>query len=230
LTEQKTNGIAAVNQQIEAINKKITSLKEQLNKTHEEINKHIEKRDQLNGKVKTLRQEISEIKKERDQLNQNVKTLKQQRDEVRLQMAPFIEQIQGHSQKIRELKEKHTGKNRHELQKAFNALEFQIATTSLDLKEEKRLIDQVKEIEIQLSTFKKMDQHNKKISEIKAELKTYQDNADRLHKELTENAKKSQELHSKMLEKFEEMKKIREEASAVHLMFLQDREKIRSKH
>jgi uncharacterized coiled-coil DUF342 family protein len=61
LTEQKTNGIAAVNQQIEAINKKITSLKEQLNKTHEEINKHIEKRDQLNGKVKTLRQEISEI-------------------------------------------------------------------------------------------------------------------------------------------------------------------------
>jgi uncharacterized coiled-coil DUF342 family protein len=145
-------------------------------------------------------------------------------------MAPFIEQIQGHSQKIRELKEKHTGKNRHELQKAFNALEFQIATTSLDLKEEKRLIDQVKEIEIQLSTFKKMDQHNKKISEIKAELKTYQDNADRLHKELTENAKKSQELHSKMLEKFEEMKKIREEASAVHLMFLQDREKIRSMH
>ena len=230
MTEQKTTEIAAVNQQIEAVNQRIATLKEELNKTHEDITKHIEKRDQLNAKGKTLRQEIVEIKKERDQLNVNVKTLKQQRDEVRGQMAPFIEEIKGHSQRIRDLKEKRSGESRQELQKDFDALEFKIATTSLDLHEEKRLIDQVKEIEIQLSVYKKMDAHSKKISEIKSDLKVFQDKADTFHNELTENAKKSQELHAKMLAKFEEMKKIREEATNLHLQFLLAREKIKPMH
>ena len=230
MTEQKTTEIAAVNQQIEAVNQRIATLKEELNKTHEDITKHIEKRDQLNQKAKTLRQEIGEIKKERDQLNVNVKALKLQRDEVRGQMAPFIEEIKGHSQRIRELKEKRSGESRQELQKAFDALEFKIATTSLDLHEEKRLIDQVKEIEIQLSVYKKMDQHSKKISEIKNGLKVFQDKADTFHNALTENAKKSQELHAKMLAKFEEMKKIREEATNLHLQFLLAREKIKPMH
>lgn len=230
MTEQKTTDLEAVDQKIEAINKQISLLRDQLNKTHEDVKQHVAKRDQLNAKVKAIRLEINEIKKERDALNQSVKSLKKQRDEVRAQMAPFIEQIKEHGDKIRELREKRPGQNRHQLQKAFDALEFKIATTSLDLKEEKRLIDQVKEIEIQLSTFKKMDVHSKKISEIKAELRVYQDKADGFHRQLTENAKKSQELHAKMLAKFEEMKKIREEATSLHVMYLQSREKIRNMH
>ena len=230
MSEQKTTEFAAVNQKIEALNQQIVTLKEQLNKTHEDIKKHIETRDQLNEKAKALRTEIGEIKKERDHLNLSVRTLKQQRDEVRAQMAPFIEQIKEHSQKIRELREKRQGQSRQELQKAFDALEFKIATTSMDLKEEKRYIDQVKEIEVQLSVFKKMDVHSKKITEIKNELKVFQDKADAFHKELTGNAQKSQELHSKMLAKFEEMKTIRNEATNLHVMFLQDRARIKPLH
>jgi uncharacterized coiled-coil DUF342 family protein len=230
LTEQKTSEIEAVNQKIEAINKQIITLKEQLSKTHEEVNSHIEKRDQLNKNAQVLRQEIVEIKKERDQLNESVKELKIKRDEIRRQMDPFVEQIREHSQKIVEIKEKHPSGNRHQLQKAFDALEFKIATSSLDLKEEKRLIDQVKEIEIQLSSFKKMDQHRKKINEIKAELKIFQEKADAFHKELTAHAQKSQELHSKMLSKFQEVKKIRDEATALHVLFLQAKARIKPLH
>ncbi|MCW4019487.1 MAG: hypothetical protein NWF00_12560 [Candidatus Bathyarchaeota archaeon] len=230
MTEQKPTEIVAVNQQIEAINKRIGSLKDDLNKTHEDVKKYIEQRDQLNAKAKTLREEIAEIKKERDQLNVNVKALKLQRDEVRGQMAPFIEIINEHGQKIRELREKRSGQSRQALQKAFDALEFKIATTSMDLQDEKKLIDQVKEIEIKLSTYKKIDQHNKKISEVKSELKVFQQKADVFHNQLTENAKKSQELHSKMLAKFEEMKKIREDATNLHLQFLLAKEKIKPLH
>ncbi|XES78064.1 MAG: coiled-coil protein [Candidatus Bathyarchaeia archaeon] len=230
MTEQKTTEIATVNQQIEAIHKRIGSLKDDLNKTHEDIKKHIEQRDQLNEKAKTLRQEIADIKKERDQLNVSVKALKAQRDEVRTQMAPFIETIKEHTQKIRELREKRTGQNRQALQKAFDALEFKIATTSMDLHEERKLIDQVKEIEIQLSVYKKIDQHNKKINELKNQLKVYQQKADAFHSQLTENAKKSQDLHAKMLAKFEEMKKIREDATNLHLQFLLAKERIKPLH
>ncbi len=230
MTEQKTTEPAAVNQQIEAISKRLTTLKDDLNKTHQEIVTCKEKRDKLNETVKSLRREISDIKKERDRLNESVKTLKTQRDEVRAQMAPFIEQIKEHSEKVRDLKAKRSGGRRQDLQKAFDALEFQIATTSLDLKEEKRLIDQVKGIEVQLAVYKKIDQHVKKINEIKAELKAFEDKADLYHHELTENAKKSQELHASMLGKFEEMKKLRDEATNLHLQFLLNKEKIKPLH
>ncbi len=227
-TETKTTEIATVNQQIEALNKRVTTLKEDLTKARLDINKHVENRDQLNEKVKNLRLEIGEIKKERDKLNVNVKALKAQRDEARAQMAPFVEEIKAHSQRIRELKEKVSGESRQQLQKSFDALEFKIATTSMDVHEEKRFIDQVKNIEVRLNVYKKADLHSKKISEIKAELKGYQDKADTFHNEVTENAKKSQELHSKMLAKFEEMKKLREEATNLHLQFLLDRERIKN--
>jgi uncharacterized coiled-coil DUF342 family protein len=230
LTEQKTMEPAAVNQQIEAVNRKLTALKEDLNKTHQEILSCKEKRDQQNEKVKTLRTEIVEIKKERDCLNESVKTLKTQRDEVRGQMAPYIEQIKKHSEKVTELKTKRSGERRQDLQKAFDSLEFQIATTSLDLKEEKRLIDQVKGIEVQLSVYKKIDQQLKKINEVKAELRTFEDKADQYHRELTGNAKKSQDLHASMLAKFDELKKMRDGATKLHLQFLLNREKIKPLH
>jgi uncharacterized coiled-coil DUF342 family protein len=221
--ETKPSELATISQQIDAV-------REQLNKTNTDIIQHVEKRDKLNQQAQTFRQEITELKKERDALNESVKTLKQQRDEMRIKIRPYIEEIKAHSEKIRELKEKRSGQNRHELQKQLDAIEWKIATTSLDLHEEKRLIDQVKQLEIQLIAYKKMDQHSKKISEIKAELKVYQDQADAFHKELTENAKKSQELHAKMQLKFAEMAKIRDDATNLHVQYLLAKEQIKPLH
>ena len=213
-----------------AINAQLNSLRDQLTKTNDDIVKHIEKRDKLNEQARTLRTEIGELKKERDRLNETVKVLKIQRDEVRGKIKPFIDEIRVHSEKIRELKEKRSGVPRHELQKQFDAIEWKIQTTSLDLKEEKRLIDEVKGIEIQLNVYKKMELHSQKISSLKGELKAFTDQADAFHKELTANAKKSQEIHATMQAKFEEMEKIRTEASTLHLMYLQGKGLIKPLH
>ncbi len=217
-------------QDLSAANEQLNMLRDKLAKTNEEMNKDIEKRDKLNEQARALRLEISKLKEERDSLNESVKMLKQQRDEVRTRIQPFIEEIRVHSQKIRELKEKRSGVPRHELQKEFDAIEWKIQTTSLDLQEEKRLIEQVKQIEIQLNVYKKMDVHNKRISEIKAELKTFQDKADAYHQELTAKAQRSQELHGQMQLKFEEMKKIRDEATNLHLRYLVAKEQIGPLH
>ncbi len=63
----------------------------------------------------------------------------------------------------------------------------------MDLQEEKRLVEQVKELEIQLSGYKKIDKQHKKIKELLAQRKTFDAQADVFHKELTDLAKKSQE-------------------------------------
>jgi uncharacterized coiled-coil DUF342 family protein len=225
LTEQQKT-----HDELAAVNEQLSTLRDQLNRTNDEMYKHIEERDKLNGQARALRLDINELKEERDRLNETVKTLKQQRDDLRAKISPFIEEIKVHSQKIRDLKEKRSEVPRHELQKAFDAIEWKIQTTSLDLQEEKGLIEEVKQIEIQLNVYKKMDQHSQRISELKAELKVFTDKADAFHQELTVNAQKSQELHAKMQAEFIEMNKIRDEASKLHAMYLLAKEQMKPLH
>ena len=223
IIQEKTHDLTTVNQQIE-------NLREKIGKTNTDINTYIEKRDQLNQQVHILRQEIDELKKERDSLNESVKTLKQQRNEIRTSIQPYVDDIKAHSQKIRELKEKKPNAPRHQLQKQFDAIEWKIATTSLDLQEEKELIEEVKQLEVQLNVYKKMEQHSNRIREIKGDLKVYEDKADSLHQEMTSNAKRSQELHAQMQTKFEEMKKAREEANNLHQQFILAKAQVRAQH
>ncbi len=220
IEQQKTQDIDAVIQQIAA-------LREQITVANTEVAQDIEKRDKLNEQARLLRQEIIALKKERDSLNLSVKALKQQRDEVRTQIQPYIDEIEQHVEKIHALREKRSGVPRHELQKEFDAIEWRIQTTSLDLQEEKRLIEQVKQLEIQLSVYKKIDVHSHRINELKTELRTFTDKADGFHQELTTNASKSQELHTLMQAKLEELKKVREEATSLHVQYLQTRGKVK---
>jgi len=224
LTEQqKTNEIARISQQLAA-------LREQINNANAETKIHIEKRDKLNEQFKKLRQEIHELKTERNNLNEKVKTLKQQRDAARAKIRANIEEVKTHSQKITELKKKTPKESRRELQKEFEDIEWKIQTTPLDMQEEKRLIEKVKQLETQLNIYKKIDQHVKKIAELRKDLETLETNADAAHQELTETAKKSQEIHAKMIAKISESEKIKGEADSLHSAYIKAKEQVKPLH
>jgi uncharacterized coiled-coil DUF342 family protein len=224
LTEQqKTREIAGITQQL-------TALREQINNANAETHAYIEKRDKLNEQFKKLRLEIQALKNERDNLNEKVKTLKQQRDEARAKIRVNIEEVKVHSQRIKELKKKAPRASRVALQKEFEEIEWKIQTTPLDMQEEKRLIENVKQLETQLNIYKKIDQHAKKIAELQKELKTLEANADAAHQELTETAKKSQEIHAKMIAKINESKNIKSEADRLHGICIQAKEQGKPLH
>ncbi len=79
----------------------------------------------------------------------------------------------------------------------------------MDMQEEKRLMVNVKQLEIQLNTHKKIEKQNEKILELKKELETLKTDADASHQELTATAKKSQEIHANMIAKINEAKNIK---------------------
>jgi uncharacterized coiled-coil DUF342 family protein len=221
LTEQpKTNELAMLTQQI-------ASLREQIDKANAETKTPIERRDRLNEKFKKLRQEINELQSTRDNLNAKVKTLKQQRDGARTKIKAYIEEVKAHNQKIAELKEKTPRTSHQELQKEFDDIEWKIQTTPLDIKEEKRLIENVRQLETQLNIYKKIDQHIKKITEIRKELEPLETNADAAHQELTATAEKSQEIHAKMIAKITESKDIKAEADSLHAVYVQAKEQVK---
>ncbi len=213
--------------EFEKISRQLSALREQVNNANADTKGHVEKRDKLNEKFKKLRQEIREFKNERDNLNQKVKTLKQQRDEARAKIKARIEEIKSHNQKIAELKKKTPRESRRDLQKEFDEIEWKIQTTPLDMQEEKRLVERVKHLETQLRVYKKIDQHLKKISELRKELEPFEANADAAHQELTEIAERSQDIHAKMIAKIAESKDIKAEADSSHNVYIQAKEQVR---
>jgi uncharacterized coiled-coil DUF342 family protein len=129
-----------------------------------------------------------------------------------------------HRQKLIELKKKTPKKSHRELQKEFEDIEWKIQTTSLDLQEEKRLIENVKQLETQLNVYKKIEQQNKKITELRKEHETLETKENAFHQELTATAQKSQEIHTNMLAKISESKNIKGEADSLHSAYLQAKE------
>jgi uncharacterized coiled-coil DUF342 family protein len=209
------------------LNEQLETLDKQAQKAHEETERLIEKRDRLNEQFKQLREETRALKAERDSVNERVHALKAQRDKARTTVQPIIDEMKAAREKIVELKKKTPKRSQRDLQKEFDDIEWKIQTTSLDLQEEKRLIENVKQLKIQLNAYKKIDQQTKRIHELQQGLKAMDENGDKLHTELSTLAQQSQELHQKMLAKIEEAKKIKQEADTAHNASLLSREKAR---
>jgi phosphoserine phosphatase len=210
--------------QKEDIKQQLQKLREQASTANAQIKKFIENRNQLNEQVKKAREEIARLKNERDSINDKVKTLKQQREAIRTKSVPITEEINGIKEKISELKKKLPRASHQELQEEHDAIEWKISTTSLDLQEEKMLIENVKQLEIQLSGYKKIDVQRNKIKDLIAQRKTFDDQADAVHKELTDLANKSQEIHSLVVEKVNAVKISRAQADSAHQAFLKTKE------
>jgi len=214
--------------QKQEINQQIQKLREEANTANVQIKDYIERRNQLNEEVKKAREEIAGLKAERDGINEKVKLLKCQRDAIRAQSDPIDDEIRAIREKIAVLKKNLPRESQRELQEEHDAIEWKISTTSLDLQEEKILIDNVKQLEILLSGYKKIDAQNNKIKQLLTKRKTFDAQADVLHKELTDLAAKSQEIHSRMIEKVNAMKVSRAQADSQHQLYVKTKEEVLS--
>jgi phosphoserine phosphatase len=83
-------------------------------------------------------------------------------------------------------------------------------------------------LEIQIDVYKRLEQASLRRERLKSELRNLRNEGKSCHEQLTEIAKKGQEIHGKMLTKISESKKIKDEADNAHEEFLQAREKLNS--
>ncbi|MEM3640649.1 MAG: hypothetical protein QXH37_01840 [Candidatus Bathyarchaeia archaeon] len=212
-------------QKIEELTRELSLLREQKSKVEAEARELTEKRNKLNEAFKSLRSEILELRKTRDQINLEVKELKKQKNEIKREQVQKIEEIKNLRQETGELTKKKPSRSLKKLQEEIESLEWKIQTTPLSLQEENKLVERVKQLEIQLGVCRKIEQLNQKSLELEAEAKALQARVKLYSEKISEKARKSQEFHEKMLEKIEEAKKLKMEADSLHQLFLQAREK-----
>lgn len=217
-TQNRANQIAALNEQI-------ASLKEESNKANVDMKVHVEKRDKLNGQFRKYSEEIQALKNQRNLINDEVKALKQQRDAAREKKKKLIAEIRAINDEIRALKAKKPRKSRQQLETEIHEIEWKIQTMPLDLQEEKRLVNEVKQLEPQLRIYQKMEQQNIRIAELQKEIKTLETKANTSHQELMAAAQRSQELHAMIITKINEANAIKREADRIHSAYVQAKER-----
>lgn len=215
-------------QKIDELNKQLSVLKEQKDKLTQEAEALIKKRDKLHEQLKTLRLETSELKAKRDQTNEEVKRQKQKREEYREAIHVKIAELEKLKQEIEVLAKKKPSESRKSLQAEFDRFEWEIQTSSMSLQEEKDAVNKVKQIEVQLNVYKKLDALKEKAWKLRAEIKAFDAETKKCHEKILQLAQNSQEAHQKMLAKIEEAKKVKADADAAHKGFLEVMEKARA--
>jgi uncharacterized coiled-coil DUF342 family protein len=156
-----------------------------------------------------------------------VKELKQQRNETATKIHEKIDETRKLNEDNKDLAKKRPSTNHQALQEEIDSIEWKIQTTSMTLQEDKEHVEKVKQLETQLKVHKKLERVSQQVFKLRTEAKSLKTQSEQYHKELTENAQKSQDLHKKMFEKIEESKKSRAEADALHKQFVEAREKTR---
>jgi uncharacterized coiled-coil DUF342 family protein len=151
--------------------------------------------------------------------------LKQQRNDFSTKIHEDIEEIKKLNQEKKALLAKKPSRSHQSLQNEVEHIEWKIQTTSLTLKEEKELVEQVKQLETQLNVHRKLEQFTRRIVQLKGDVKKFKNESDLCHRKLVEEAQKSRDVHEKMLTKIEESKKIKADADNLHKGFLDVREK-----
>ena len=215
-------------QSVEEQQKCLTSLKDEKDRFATEAEEATKKRDKLNGKFQTIRAEISGLKVKRDELNQKVQELKQKRAETKAKISEKVEQLKKLRQGAKTLEKKKPRRSQQDLQKEFADTEWKIQTSSLNLQEEKELVERVRRAEVQLNIYRKLEESDKKELELRIEVKALDVEGKACHERLTQIAQSSQETHEKMLHKIEESRRIKAEADSYHQEFIRVLEKIKA--
>ncbi len=212
---------------IRELDHKLSKLREQQHKPNTEARKWAGKRDKVNEQIKNLKAEILELKNKRDGLNENVKKLKKLREQTRTEIHEKIEEMKKLNQEIRALNKKKPSRSHQNLKKESEGIEWKIQTTPLNLEEEKKLVERVKKLEIQLNVHRKIEQFDQKTFGLRTELKALETKRKLYHEKLTETAQKSQEFHERMLEEIQKARELRMEADELHENFVRARKRAR---
>jgi uncharacterized coiled-coil DUF342 family protein len=199
LSERKKTEIVA------DLNEKLSALKDQENRLETEASERAEKRDKLNGRMRSLRDEVLELRGQRDELNSRVKELKQHRNEMTARVHERLEETKKLEEEKRALAKRKPAKSHEALQKEVDNIDWTIQTTSLTLQEDRELVEKVKQLETQLAIHKKLEQVTKRVAQIRTEIKGMKSESELLHKQLTEEVQKerkeSQDALRETLEK-----------------------------
>jgi len=110
-----------------------------------------------------------------------------------------------------------------ETRKSFEDLEWRLQTSSLDPKEENRLIAQIKELEMRLAKHQELNNLQAAIRGQNATVEALKHDAQSIHEKVLASAESSARVHEEMMQLVKNLKETKAAADEAHKRYLQTR-------
>jgi len=184
-----------------------------------------QKRDELNKKTKEYINGLQEIeieitnslkiakqkyKKKRDYWNNKVKQLKEKKIEYKTLFDNFIEDKRSLQKSEKNTKDNKQILSIKQIERKIDNLERIIETEKLEIAEENAIIDKIRELAaIKQEFFSEEKNHD--LFKIERKIEIVKINLNKIYEQLNKWSDKSQENHTKMLEEFQNVDKLKED-------------------
>jgi uncharacterized coiled-coil DUF342 family protein len=198
-------------------------LRDELN---EQTKQWVQKRDELNAKVRSLVEEAAKKRETRDSLNVHVRQAKAERD-------VWNKKVNELNDKVGELKKTQLpreGPPVSKMKKDLKALEFRQMTSTLTVEKERELIEEMQDLDKLIKEREKQLEANDSIRSVIKELREAKEKAESNHRAVGELAEKAQTEHDEMIKLYEQADAMRKEADEAQEKFIETKLKADDEH
>jgi len=184
-----------------------------------------QKRDEFNKKTKQFINNLQEneieianslkiakekYKKKRDYWNNKVKQLKEKKIEYKTLLDNLIEDKRKFQKSEKNGKDDKQILSMKQIERKIDNLERRIETEKLDIAEENTIIDKIRELATMKQEFFS-EQRNSDLFKIERKIEIVKINLNKIYEQLNKWSDKSQESHSKMIQEFQNVDKLKED-------------------
>ncbi|MFW9989725.1 MAG: hypothetical protein ACFFC3_13815 [Candidatus Odinarchaeota archaeon] len=184
-----------------------------------------QKRDELNKKTKDYINELQNIeieianslkvakeqhKKKRDYWNDKVKKLKKKKIEYKTLLDELIEEKKSLQKSEKDGSNNNQVLSIKQIERKIENLERIIETETLDITEENTIIDKIRELAAMKQEYLS-EQNSNEIFKIERKIEIVKINLNKIYEQLNKWSEKSQTYHSRMLQEFQNVDKLKEE-------------------
>jgi len=197
------------------IRKEVSGLRTELNSLNENKENLYSEKDKVSQKIISMINEIKDLKKERDTYTNDVKQLKVDRERLNATLKTDSEDLKKYVTAKDSIKSKSKlTENPTKIKKEIESLEFKIETEGMSFDKEKKVMLQINDLKKKLVGSAEYIEASDKVFEIRKRIRNDRRDANKIHKDVQEKAKLSQERHEKILElsnSIDELKKDEQE-------------------
>jgi uncharacterized coiled-coil DUF342 family protein len=210
-----TIDLKVMREQIHELDHELASLKAQRDELKREAMQWMEERDKIREQIRELRTELSSLKQQRDETNQRVKDLKIVRDQLVSERKEKLAKVVEFKRKAASFKHVRP-KAIQSIQNEIRSLDWKIQTSSLTLPQEKRIIEQIAELEKQLLAYKQAQSMWTEIKTLQHQLRNMRTQEKETHRQISQQAEQSRRIHQTMNEKGANIPQLKAEAEEAH--------------
>jgi len=222
--DENNQNIEELRQEFLQKKKEVSTLRPQLNSLGNQKEDSFRELRSARDKIKFRASKIQELKKERDDLTKQVKGFKEEREKLNLEVKEKSEERKEIGQKKKELLDKlNIKEDPAKIKHLIQSLESKIETEVMPFTKEQQLNKKIKELKAQLKELDKLGEVWKEINVSSSGLSEVRQKAEDSHHNVQSLAKQSQEKHEEINRLYEELKELRSQEQPLAEKYLKEK-------